>query len=429
MRQAVLAEPADLAKHPPSAAQLRYVLVVLAVLAVSFALLAPFARTPLPVAPEFVPMYQSVLIGSNLLTGILLLGLVHTSRSWSLGILTLGYFFTALIALAHMLTFPGLFSTHGVLGGNDQTTPWLFMIWHALFPLFVIGYARSYRRPLPSHFLRVGTLLIALFVALLVLICTSGAPHLPVLMDGHRFLPAYRWLSAGVLAVALGALWTASRKRPRAVLDVWLTIAMSAWAFEVLLSCLLNGGRFDLGFYAGRMYGLSASLFVLGAIAIDNIALHARVRDTFEEMIETRSRAQWQSLLGSVLRQLPDGVLIVDREGRCVMANDQAEHMASRFEHAGKGGLPGPAAMLSLIGDPVRRAICGQAFRDAVLESTTPDGRRVYTVSGAPLRDGAAELAAAVIVLDDITERTEANAALARALDQTRYLIENTPLA
>jgi PAS domain S-box-containing protein len=32
-------------------------------------------------------------------------------------------------------------------------------------------------------------------------------------------------------------------------------------------------------------------------------------------------------------------------------------------------------------------------------------------------------------VLDDITERTEANAALARALDQTRYLIEHTPLA
>ncbi|VXB12143.1 ATP-binding protein [Massilia sp. 9I] len=432
MRQGVLTEPADLAKHPPSGTQLRSVLVVLAVLAVLFALLAPFARTPLPVAPEFVPMYQSILIGSNLLTAILLLGHLHTSRSWSLGILTLGYLFTALIALAHMLTFPGLFSAHGVLGGNSQTTPWLFMLWHALFPLFVIGYARSYRRPLPPHFLRVGSLLTGLFVALLVLLCTSGAPYLPPLTDGHRFLPAYRWISALVLALALAALWRTARKRPRAVLDVWLTIAMSAWVCEVMLSSLLNGGRYDLGFYAGRMYGLAASLFVLGAVAIDNIALHERLRLTFEEMLETRSRAQWQSLLGSVLRQLPDGVLIVDREGRCVMANDQAEQMAARFEHAGCAGpgrMEGTAAMLSLIGEPVRRVIRGEPFRDAVLESLTRDGRRVYAVSGAPLRDGAAELAAAVIVLDDITERTEANAALARALDQTRYLIENTPLA
>ncbi|SFB82502.1 ATP-binding protein [Massilia yuzhufengensis] len=429
MRHGVLAEPADLAKHPPSGAQLRSVLVVLGVLAGLFALLAPLARTPLPAAPEFVPMYQSMLIGSNLLTGILLLGHVQTSRSWSLGILTLGYLFTALIALAHMLTYPGLFSAHGVLGGNNQTTPWLFIVWHALFPLFVIGYARSYRRPLPAHFIRVGALLTCLFVAALVLACTSGAPYLPALVRDYRFLPVYRWISAIVLALSLYALWTTAHKRPRAVLDVWLTIAMSAWIFEVMLSCLLNTGRYDLGFYAGRLYGLAASLFVLGAVAIDNIALHARLRDTFEEMIETRARAQWQSLLGSVLRQLPDGVLIVDRDGRCMMANDQAERIAERFEPAGMAGMAGPATMLSLIGEPVRRAIAGRPFRDALLESASPEGRRVYTVSGAPLRDAAAELAAAVIVLDDITERTEASAALARALDQTRYLIENTPLA
>jgi len=429
MRHGVSAEPADLAKHPPSGAQLRNVFVVLAALAVFFALLAPFARTPLPAAPEFIPIVQAVLIGSNLLTAILLLGHVHTGRSWSLGILTLGYLFTALIALAHMLTFPGLFSAHGVLGGNSQTTPWLFMLWHALFPLFVIAYAGNYRRPLPAHFLRVGTLLTALFVSLLVLVCTTGAAYLPELMDGHRLRPAYRWLGAGVLALSLLALWRAAQKRPRAVLDVWLSIAMTAWAFEVLLSCLLNDARFDLGFYAGRLYGLSASLFMLGAIAIDNIALHERLRLAFDEMIETRARAQWQSLLGSVLRQLPDGVLIVDREGRCLMANDQAEQMAARFEHAGQDGTPGPAAMLTLIGAPVRRAVAGEAFRGAVLESMTRDGRRVYAVSGAPLRDGAAALAAAVIVLDDVTERTEASAALARALDQTRYLIENTPLA
>ena len=438
MRQGVLAEPTDLVKHPPSGAQLRHVVWVLAGLALIFALLAPVARLPLAQAPEFIPMYGSVLIGANLLTGILLIGHVHTGRSRALGILVLGYLLTALIASAHLLTFPGLFAEQGVLGGNVQTTPWLHLAWHALFPLFVLGYAHTPAgaAPLPPHFMRVGALLIVLFVALLVLVSTSGAPWLPPLMEGKRTLALYHWLSGVVLALSLWVLWSIVRKQPRTVLDVWLAVAMAAWVFEVGLSCVLNGGMFDLGFYAGRLYGLAASLFVLGALAIDNIALHARLHATFQEMMETRAHAQWQSLLGTVLRQLPDGVLIVDRAGRCVMANDQASRMAASFASgraqggAAIDGAPhGVAAMLDLIRDPVARAVGGETFRDALLESDQDGLRRCYTVSGAPLRDSAVELAAAVIVLDDITERTEASAALARALDQTRYLVENTPLA
>ena len=433
MRHGVLAEPTDLVRHPPSAAQLRHVVWVLGFLALVFALLAPAARIPLARAPEFIPMYGSVLIGANLLTGILLIGHVHTGRSRALGILVLGYLVTALIASAHLLTFPGLFADQGVLGGNDQTTPWLHISWHALFPLFVLGYVFSARdtTPLPPHFMRTGALLILLLVALLVLVSTSGAHWLPPLLDGTRTLPLYHWLAGAVMVLSVGVLWATVRKRPRTVLDVWLAVAMAAWVFEVGLSCVLNEGMFDLGFYAGRLYGLAASLFVLGALAIDNIALHARLHATFAEMMETRAHAQWQSLLGTVLRQLPDGVLIVDRAGRCVMANDQARRMAECFAPAAAGerAPPGVRAMLDLVRDPIARAVGGATFRDALLESDHDGVRRCYTVSGAPLREGAAELAAAVIVLDDITERTEASAALARALDQTRYLIENTPLA
>lgn len=434
MRNGVLAEPTDLVKHPPSGAQLRHVVWVLAGLALVFALLAPLARLPLAQAPEFIPIYGSILIGANLLTGILLLGHVHTGRSRALGILVLGYLLTALVASAHLLTFPGLFAEQGVLGGNVQTTPWLHVAWHALFPLFVLGYTLTSRAapPLPSHFMRIGALLLVLIVAVLVLVSTSGAPWLPPLLVGTRTLPLYHWIAGAVLVLAVWVLWAIVLKQPRTVLDVWLAVTMAAWVFEVGLSCVLNAGMYDLGFYAGRLYGLAASLFVLGALAIDNIALHARLHATFQEMMETRAHAQWQSLLGTVLRQLPDGVLIVDTAGRCVMANDQASRMAACFapgDAARDGAQHGVAAMLGLIRDPVVRAVGGATFHDALLESDHDGMRRVYTVSGAPLRDGAAELAAAVIVLDDITERTEASAALARALDQTRYLVENTPLA
>ena len=52
-----------------------------------------------------------------------------------------GYLFTALMAVPHALSFPRLFAPDGLIGAGPQTTAWLYMIWHAGFPLAVIGYA------------------------------------------------------------------------------------------------------------------------------------------------------------------------------------------------------------------------------------------------------------------------------------------------
>ena len=425
------AQQTDLVRHAPTGAQSRGVAWVLVCLALPLALLGPLASLALPDLPGLPPLLlvlQSALIAANLLNAILLLGHVHAGESRALGILALGYLATALMAGAHMLA--GLFIDYSPGGGHLQAMPWLYLVWHALFPLFALGYTVRDARP-PAYFMRGGALLALVGVALLVLAVTAGLDALPPLIDGARTLPAFRWLGACAVLLSAWALWRVARKPRRSVLDLWLTVALAAWVAEVALSCVLNGARNDLGFLAGAVYGLAASLCVLGVLAVDNVRLHRRLHATFREMVETRERAHFQRMLGAVLRQLPGGVVIVDRAGRCVMANDQAARMAARFSHARQTGAAssGVAAMLELIGEPVARLVGGEGFRDALLESTVEATRRVYSVSGAPLRDGAAELAAAVVVLDDITERTDAAAALARALDQTRYLIEHTPLA
>jgi PAS domain S-box-containing protein len=53
-------------------------------------------------------------------------------------------------------------------------------------------------------------------------------------------------------------------------------VVLCAWIFEVGLSAVFNAGRFDLGFYAGRLYGLAAATFVLVVLLLENAALHAR---------------------------------------------------------------------------------------------------------------------------------------------------------
>ena len=65
-----------------------------------------------------------------------------------------GYLFTTFITVAHALTFPGLFSPEGLLGAGPQTTAWLYMVWHGVFPLCVIAYAwlnGRERRPSPHR--------------------------------------------------------------------------------------------------------------------------------------------------------------------------------------------------------------------------------------------------------------------------------------
>jgi light-regulated signal transduction histidine kinase (bacteriophytochrome) len=74
--------------------------------------------------------------------------------------------------------------------------------------------------------------------------------------------------------VALVLLW---RRRPRTVLDLWLMVVMCGWLADIALSAVLNGGRFDLGFYAGRVYGLLAGSFVMMVLLINNGRLYAHL--------------------------------------------------------------------------------------------------------------------------------------------------------
>ena len=101
----------------------------------------PFAGTPLAQIPGFVGSYQSALAINDLVTAILLFSQFAVLRSWALVLLACGYLFTAAAAIAHALTFPGLFAPTGLFHAGPQTTVWLYMIWHGGFPLFVLGYA------------------------------------------------------------------------------------------------------------------------------------------------------------------------------------------------------------------------------------------------------------------------------------------------
>jgi signal transduction histidine kinase len=266
-----------LSQLPADRADSRVALFTVGISAVIFVALAPFAKVPLAPLPAFIPIYQSALILSDLVTAVLLLGQFRVLRLRGLLVLASGYLFTALITVAHTLSFPGLLAPGGWLGAGPQTTAWLYMFWHGVFPLLIIAYAllgdaRSEAASTRSAIAgSVGA--VAALVVALTLLGTVGRGLLPAIMTGNRYTTAMIFVVGGVWLLSLVALLVLWRQRRRTVLDVWLMVVMCAWLFDIALAAVLNAGRFDVGFYAGRIYGLLAATFVLMVLLLETSAL------------------------------------------------------------------------------------------------------------------------------------------------------------
>ena len=257
-----------------------------------FGALVPFVRVPMPRVPAFIPLYESALLTNDAVTAVLLFGQYRILRSRALMVLACAYLFTAVMTVIHALTYPDVFSHTGLLGAGRQTTSALYMFWHAGFPLFVLAYstlkrregrmapaqptwqAAAPRRDALALALPGATLLLA---AALALWATVGQDWLPTLIEPNRFGIALTISASTIWALSLvvvAALW---RHRPHSVLDLWLSVSLVAWSFDVALSSMLNAARYDFGFYAGRIYGLLAGSAVLIELLLENGALYARL--------------------------------------------------------------------------------------------------------------------------------------------------------
>ncbi len=274
-----------LATWPAGPVERRFAWAAVGVALAFFAVAAPFAKLPLPQVWAFIPIYEAALVVNDLVTAVLLFGQFRIARSKAVLVLASGYLFTAFMTVAHGLSFPGLFAPAGLLGAGPQSTAWLYMFWHGGFPLFVAAYAllRGHRYEAVKAPTRAGWLIAAggaaaaLAVGALTLLATAGHSALPAIMQGNRYTPVMVGVVATVWLASLLALALLWRRRAHSVLDLWLMVVLCAWLCDIALSAMLNAGRFDLGFYFGRVFGLLAASFVLGVLLLENGLLHARL--------------------------------------------------------------------------------------------------------------------------------------------------------
>jgi hypothetical protein len=119
-----------LASLSPGQAQRRLaVAVVVALLGALFMAAGPLSTIQLGRIDPFVPAYATAMFVIDFITAVLLFAQFSILRSRALLVIASGYLFTALIVIPWMLTFPGIVTPTGLLGGGLQTAIWLNVLW------------------------------------------------------------------------------------------------------------------------------------------------------------------------------------------------------------------------------------------------------------------------------------------------------------
>jgi PAS domain S-box-containing protein len=417
-------------------------LAVVGVSSVLFACAVPFAGTPLTQIPAFVASYQSALAIIDLITAILLFSQFGILRSRALLLLGSGYLFTAAAAIAHALSFPGLFAPNGLFNAGSQTTIWLYMVWHGGFPVLVLGYGLLKDRDGgPKIAGSVGSAILGSIVAVgvaisvVVWVVTSQHDLLPPLLSGGHYISTTIGVVSAVWSLSLAALLVLLFRRPYSVLDVWLMVVMCAWLFDIALSAIVDVARFDLGFYAGRIYGLCAAVFVLAVLLIDNVGLQAQITHLFailrQRAASDRHRhSERERLFSAVVESSNDAIITKALDGTITGWNRAAERLFGFTAAEAVGNR------IDIIVAPDRRGEVRQmldrvAQGEAIEHYETlrrhKDGREVQVSLGiSPIRSAGGEIIGASKTARDIGESKKTQQALNQEIEERRRIFETS---
>src|SRR5262249_28169412 len=258
--------------------------VVLALLVAFFIAAGPLSTFQPGRIDAFVPAYGTAVFVNDLITAVLLFAQFSILRSRALLAIASGYLYTALIVIPWVLTFPGVFTPGGLLGAGLQSTDWLFNLWHAGFPTFVIAYTllkdadptKGLWRGSAGAAILSSVAVTAAVVCAVTVLVTAGQAHLPrTMLDPVRFSTLKLYVVGCLIlwnALALILLWI----RRCSVLDLWLMVVFCAYVLEIYTGAL-GLARFSAGWYASRFLGFVPSILVLCVLLYEITTLYAQL--------------------------------------------------------------------------------------------------------------------------------------------------------
>jgi len=285
-----------------------------------------------------------------------------------------------------------------------------------------------------------GAIAVCILAALIAagvagLIATAGHESLPILLADGRYTPTMIVVVTSVWSLSFVALLVLFFRKPQTLLDLWLMVVMCVWIFDIGMSAVLNAGRFDLGFYLGRIYGLVAASIVLVVLLFEAGALQvqlARLIDAARRRVDAeRDRsAEQERLFAATVESSIDAVVIKSLDGTILAWNESAEKLF---------GYPAEEAIgqnIDIIVPPERRAevreILGQVGRGSRVRHyetvrRAKDGREIpVSLSVSPVMSATGQIIGASKIARDITETKRTQSALNQGIEERRRVFETS---
>ncbi|WP_322048974.1 sensor domain-containing diguanylate cyclase [Paraburkholderia sp. J67] len=270
-------------------------------------LAAPRAHDMLPAVAPFMPMCALTVFTTSGIAAFLLGARFATTRLPMLGALGGAYAFTAIAVALQLLMFPGVFTRTGLLGAGPHSAAWMWIFWHAGFPLLVIvaelvrtrtaddvgASAQSAAVAGRGWLLIAGpaaiAVLLGLFVTQVDLVepwrASSNAPlPLPPSSLGAN-LAGLAICALNVAAIAVVLL----KGRLRLVLDLWIVVALLASFVDAALNTL-SIERFTLGWYVARVFSMLAPGVLVCVLVWEVTALYRRLSVEHASLVQTSAR-------------------------------------------------------------------------------------------------------------------------------------------
>ncbi|MGF6720890.1 diguanylate cyclase (GGDEF)-like protein [Paraburkholderia sp. GAS41] len=257
----------------------------------------PRAHQPLPSVTPFMPMCALTVFTTSGIVAFLFGARFSVTRQPMLGVLG-AYGYTAITVALQLLMFPGVFAQAGLFGAGPHSAAWMWVFWHAGFPLLVSLSQLARDRPLstpirtpsPARWIwaLIGapTMLAAALGLLAVRVDLSAPFH--AMPEANVFSGGWAMAvicSLDVLAIAI----TLFKGRLRTVLDLWITIALLTSLADTCLN-LLSVVQFTLGWYVARVFSMLSPSILVCVLVWEVTVLYRELSKAHASLLHTSTR-------------------------------------------------------------------------------------------------------------------------------------------